>query len=400
MVVFETAGGSGHVTTCVSGSGGTALVVDNATYENASGQITNAAKDGSSADIVIAAPHLASQEFAGVAARSVVIYELDTPILTGLVATDGTTVKAVQPLAGLFSAKDPANRAIVSYQVYDNSAAGVFTVSGVNESAHTATTALTVGSLASVNYVAAATAGSDTIDIRAFNGTDWGDWSTLAVTVAAPSPPVVSTPTAAQVWAGGQHVSLTLAANTFKDPSGETLTLAATQSNGQALPGWLSFNPATDSFSGTAPVTAQTIGLQVTATDTSGLSVADVFQVSVTAPGPALAHQTAAQSVVDGTAFSIALPADTFTDAAGQHLSYVAAQIGGANVGSWLRFNATTDTLYGVAPKGASGTAQIAITATDGNHQSATDTFSLSYAPAAAGHAVASIEMVPWGWWW
>ena len=82
IVVIGTPGGGGHITTCVSGSGSTAMLVDNITYVNGAGQILNSANDGSSNDIIVAAPHAASQEWAGVQASSVVIYELDTPIVT------------------------------------------------------------------------------------------------------------------------------------------------------------------------------------------------------------------------------------------------------------------------------------------------------------------------------
>ena len=82
IVVIGTAGGGGHITTCVSGTGSTALLVDNATYVNGSGQVQNYANDGSMSDIIVAAPHAASQEWAGVQANSVVIYELDTPVVT------------------------------------------------------------------------------------------------------------------------------------------------------------------------------------------------------------------------------------------------------------------------------------------------------------------------------
>src|SRR5271157_1173471 len=61
IVVIGTPGGGGHITTCVSGSGGSALLVDNVTYVNSSGQVLNHANDGSSSDIIVAAPHLASQ---------------------------------------------------------------------------------------------------------------------------------------------------------------------------------------------------------------------------------------------------------------------------------------------------------------------------------------------------
>ncbi len=56
IVVIGTPGGGGHITTCVSGSGSTAMLVDNITYVNGSGQITNSAHDGSGSDIIVAAP--------------------------------------------------------------------------------------------------------------------------------------------------------------------------------------------------------------------------------------------------------------------------------------------------------------------------------------------------------
>src|SRR5579872_6314573 len=82
IVVIGTAGGGAHITTCVSGSGTSAMLVDNITYMNGSGQVTNPANDGSSSDIIVAAPHAASQEWSGVLSSSVVIYELDTPVVS------------------------------------------------------------------------------------------------------------------------------------------------------------------------------------------------------------------------------------------------------------------------------------------------------------------------------
>jgi hypothetical protein len=67
IVVIGTPGGGGHITTCVAGSGSTATLVDNITYMSG-GQIQNAAKDGSSNDVIVAAPHAAVQEWAGVQA--------------------------------------------------------------------------------------------------------------------------------------------------------------------------------------------------------------------------------------------------------------------------------------------------------------------------------------------
>ena len=56
IVVIGTPGGGGHITTCVSGSGGSALLVDNVTYVNGRGQIQNSANDRSSSDVILATP--------------------------------------------------------------------------------------------------------------------------------------------------------------------------------------------------------------------------------------------------------------------------------------------------------------------------------------------------------
>ncbi|SVC76169.1 uncharacterized protein METZ01_LOCUS329023, partial [marine metagenome] len=51
-------------------------------------------------------------------------------------------------------------------------------------------------------------------------------------------------------------LSFTIPADTFNDVDvGDSLTYTATLSDGSALPSWLSFNPSTQTFSGT-PVNA------------------------------------------------------------------------------------------------------------------------------------------------
>ena len=85
--------------------------------------------------------------------------------------------------------------------------------------------------------------------------TDTGKLSaseTFGVTVAAQAPTMTSQ-TANQTWLQGQKISLALPAKTFTDPQSETLTYTVSQSNGQPLPSWLSFNATTKTFSGTVP---------------------------------------------------------------------------------------------------------------------------------------------------
>ena len=98
--------------------------------------------------------------------------------------------------------------------------------------------------------------------------------------------PLVTAQTPNQTWTEGKAVSLALPANTFTDPQGEKLTYTATLANGQALPAWLSFNATTETFSGTAPTTAQSLSIKVTATDSSGLAASESFTASVQ-PAPA-----------------------------------------------------------------------------------------------------------------
>jgi hypothetical protein len=375
MVVIGTPGGGGHITTCVSGSGSSAMLVDNITYVNSGGQIQNSANDGSPNDVIVAAPHAASQEWSGVQASSVVIYELDTPIVTDKAAADSLGLLASQSLASLFSVTDPGNRTITSYQIYDTSANDSLSLGGTSYSDHSAAAALTAASLSSVSLVAGSTATTDTLELRAFNGLYWGDWQSLAVAVAgAPaSPPMLVTQTANQTWDSGAAISLALPAGTFKDPQNETLTYAAALSNGQALPSWLSFNAATDTFSGTPPATAETLGIKVTATDTSLLSVSDTFSVTILAP-PTVTDQTPGQTWIEGKAVSLTLPANVFSDPQGEKLTCTATQANGQALPGWLSFNAATETFSGTAPATAQSLS-LKVTATDTSGLSASETF-------------------------
>ena len=328
MVVFQTASGGGHVTTCVSGTGSSAMLVDNIVYSNTSGQILNPANDGSSSDILISAPHAASQEWNNVAASSVVIYELDTPVVTDTAASLSLATLTSGLLAPLFSVTDPGNLAITEWQVYNTAGTDALVLNGADYRDHSASSALTATSLSGVALLAGSAATTDMVDVRAYNGSYWGDWTSLAVAIVPGSAPVLAAQTAAQTWLGGKPVTLALPAGTFHDPQNETLTYTAQQSNGAALPGWLSFNAATDTFTGAAPATAQSLGIVVTATDTSGLSATDQFSATVIG-APVLGTATANQTWTEGAAISLAVPAGTFTDPQGETLTYTATQSNG-----------------------------------------------------------------------
>ena len=171
-------------------------------------------------------------------------------------------------------------------------------------------------------------------------------------------------------------------------PQSQTLSYAASQSNGQALPSWLIFNQATRTFAGVAPCTAQGLTIRVTATDTSGLAASETFGATVAAPvvkpGITVSAPTAPQTWIDGQNIDLVLPANTFTDALGLRMTFAAYEASGANITSWLHFNAATDELTGKVPSNASGTVWLAVVASDAQHMSATDLFPVTFAAASA----------------
>ncbi|MGE5641339.1 MAG: putative Ig domain-containing protein, partial [Clostridia bacterium] len=89
-----------------------------------------------------------------------------------------------------------------------------------------------------------------------------------SVTVAAQDDaPVASGPIAPQVASPLSAFTFTVPGGAFSDPDSPLLTLSATQSDGSALPAWLSFDPATRTFSGTPPAGFASLGIRLTASD-------------------------------------------------------------------------------------------------------------------------------------
>jgi hypothetical protein len=214
-------------------------------------------------------------------------------------------------------------------------------------------------------------------------------------TTPAPSAPTVTSQTAAQTWKRGQAVSFRLASNTFTDPQGSALTYTATQSNGAALPSWLTFNASTGTFTGTVASSAAGLTIKVTATDGYGLSTSETFSVSTPAPAaPVISAQTATQTWKLGQAVSFTLASNTFTDPQGEALSYSATLSNGAALPSWLTFNASTGKFTGTVPNTAAGLS-IKVTATDAGGAATSETFSV-LTPASAPVVAAATTAQTW----
>ncbi|MEH6369382.1 putative Ig domain-containing protein [Pectobacterium carotovorum] len=224
--------------------------------------------------------------------------------------------------------------------------------------------------------------GSLTIKVTATDGSSASVSTTFGLTVTnVNDAPVVATPLPAQSVAQDGSLSFTVPAGTFTDPDGDTLTLSATLADGTALPAWLSFNPATGTFSGTpANGDVGSLTIKVTATDGSSASVSTTFGLTVTNvnDAPVVSGTIAAQSIAQGGSLSVTVPAGTFTDPDGDTLTLSATLADGTALPAWLSFNPATGTFSGTPANGDVGSLTIKVTATDGSSASVSTTFGLT----------------------
>ena len=108
-------------------------------------------------------------------------------------------------------------------------------------------------------------------------------WNSIALTQAALNHAPVAAAIADQQAIETQLFTYTLPASTFTDVDyGDILGLTATLANGAALPAWLGFDAATQTFSGAPPNTASgLLAFTVTATDRMGATASASFNVDI-----------------------------------------------------------------------------------------------------------------------
>ncbi|MBN1364873.1 MAG: putative Ig domain-containing protein [Syntrophaceae bacterium] len=199
------------------------------------------------------------------------------------------------------------------------------------------------------------------------------------------NPPVITNPLVNQTTLEDELFTFTIPADTFTDAdAGDVLIYSATLTDGTDLPSWLTFDAATMTFSGT-PTNNEvgTISLKVTATDTTGSSVSNDFDITVVNvnDAPIVAHPIANQSALEDGAFSFTVPSDTFADVdAGDSLTYSATLTDGTVLPSWLTFDAATMTFNGT-PEDAE-IISIRLTATDSAAASVSTIFNLDIQPS------------------
>ena len=128
--------------------------------------------------------------------------------------------------------------------------------------------------------------------------------------------------------------------------------------------------------------------------DTAGATSTTTLTVTIHGANdaPVLAAQTGSQNAVVGSAFSLVLPAGTFTDVdAGDSLTYTATAADGSSLPAWLTFNATTRTFSGTPTAANVGTLGVKVSATDLGSLAASETFNIAVTttPNTAPTAVA-----------
>ncbi|AOS83391.1 hypothetical protein BIU88_04075 [Chlorobaculum limnaeum] len=144
--------------------------------------------------------------------------------------------------------------------------------------------------------------------------------------------------------------SFTVPSNTFNDvDAGDTLSYTATLADGSVLPGWLSFNAGTRTFSGTPDNDeVGSIEIKVTATDESGVSVSDTFTLTVenTNDAPEVGRAIENVTVLEDGKLNYHVLSNSFTDVdAGDTFTYTATLANGDPLPDWLNFDASSHNL-------------------------------------------------------
>ncbi len=218
--------------------------------------------------------------------------------------------------------------------------------------------------------------------------------------------PVISNAIADQTFSGEGNWIYQVPTNAITDPDGENLTWSATQGDDSALPGWLTFNTSTRTFSGNPPHDASWLDLKVTGTDGSSETVSDTFRITFTSVNdtPTLENPISAQSFSGTGDWTFQFNSNVFSDVetnSGSYsspdvISYTAALADGSSLPSWLSFTSATRTFSG-NPSNGVGRLDIRVTADDGNGATVSDTFAAVFsgtndAPSSSDNTVSATE--------
>jgi VCBS repeat-containing protein len=225
--------------------------------------------------------------------------------------------------------------------------------------------------------------GTTTVTVTADDGNGGTVSDTFDIVISnSNDAPAVANVIPDQVATEDSVFTFTFAANTFDDVDGDTLTYTSDAS------GWLSFDAATRTFSGT-PLNADvgTTTVTVTADDCNGGTVSDTFDIVIsnTNDAPTVANVIPDQVAIEDSAFTFTFAANTFNDTDGDTLTYT------SDASGWLSFDAATRTFSGTPLNADVGTTTVTVTADDGNGGTVSDTFDIVISNSNDAPTVANV---------
>ena len=188
--------------------------------------------------------------------------------------------------------------------------------------------------------------------------------------------PTVNNPISPLTATQDIEFAFTIPQNTFGDvDAGDTLVYSVA-----GLPGWLSFNPETLTFSGTPDNddVGGPLQITITVTDDDDATAMSIIELTVNNVNdtPTLVHALSNQEATEDTLFTFTVPVDTFADIdAGDSLTYSVT-----GLPAWLTFDPQTRVFSGTPDDTdtGSGPHTITVIADDSHGGTVSTTFQLS----------------------
>ncbi len=306
----------------------------------------------------------------------------DTPMIVTNVDATVNEGESITIESSNLTATDPDDSsAELTYTLTADLSHGTLAVSGVN------TTDFTQADVDEGRVTYVHDGSETTADRLSFALADGGEddvtpvVGTLNLTVIPQNDlPVVVNPIDPQMIYSRRPLSFTIAANTFEDADGDALALSVRSANGAPLPPWFSFDPATETLSGTpSHEDVGTLDLVAIADDSNGgrVSTGFVFEIERGNDAPIVVDPLVDGSTVVTQLLSFTVPATTFSDPDGDPLSLSASLANGNPLPTWLSFDQATGTFSGTAAESDIGTLCLVVTADDGQGAQVSDRLSL-----------------------
>eukprot|EP00930_Biecheleria_cincta_P036757 TRINITY_DN2518_c0_g1_i2.p1 TRINITY_DN2518_c0_g1~~TRINITY_DN2518_c0_g1_i2.p1 ORF type:complete len:842 (-),score=119.52 TRINITY_DN2518_c0_g1_i2:548-3073(-) len=182
------------------------------------------------------------------------------------------------------------------------------------------------------------------------------------------------------MMSSGEPLHYQTPGNMFLSNAGGTLIINATLEDGKPLPTWLKFYPQEGLFQGTPPHDLQgEITVKVNAQDSiNGMSASTII-IFKAEGGPIVVNPMESKLVEPGAHIAFVVPDKTFVGHQGfGNLKLSAQKSDGSPLPSWLRFEPSSRTFSGRAPKANDATnLEVRLTATDDKKRRADDLFSI-----------------------